>query len=299
MQKKSKAALNQAKGKNPIGIFDSGMGGLTVAHAVSRLLPNERILYFGDTAHTPWGDKSTEAIQQYSLKIAELLLSQGCKAILIACNTASAIALDIVKEAVGDRALLLNVIDPVIAHIEANCTDQKIGLIGTKQTIRSNAYKKRLDALSQQISLSSLATPLLVPLIEEGYAESSVAKSIIQDYLAHPNLKDISTLILGCTHYPLIKSTILEHHGNKLAVIDSAELAAEALKEALSLHQLLNMESTGSNDKKLGQSKKSKKVASPQHQFYISDHNEFFANLAQLFFTESVPVERYPIWDNP
>lgn len=277
------------KKTDAIGIFDSGMGGLTVAHAVSRLLPNEHILYFGDTAHTPWGDKSTDAIQQYSLKITDLLLNQNCKAILIACNTASAIALDVVKEAVGDKALLLNVIDPVIAHIHNNCADQKVGLIGTKQTIRSNAYKKRIDALSQKISLASLATPLLVPLIEEGYAESSITKAVIQDYLSHPTLQDISTLILGCTHYPLIKPTILSQHGHRLTVIDSAELAAKALKEALIQAELLHPE--GKKKKKLKKDDKS------PHQFYISDHNEFFSNLAQLFFTESVPVERYPIWD--
>ena len=263
-----------------IGIFDSGMGGLTVAHAVSQLLPNENILYFGDTVHTPWGDKSTSTIQGYALKISELLLQQRCKAILIACNTASAVAYETVKEVVGDKALLLNVIDPVVAHIEAHYAKQKVGLIGTKQTVRSDAYKQRINALKKQVDLFSLATPLLVPLIEEGYATSPVAKAVIQDYLDHTGLKDINALILGCTHYPLIKAPIMGHYGQKVSVIDSAELAANALKETLAKHDLLN---------------KSEKT--PEHQFYISDNNEFFLNLAQLFFTESVKVERYPLWD--
>jgi glutamate racemase len=264
-----------------IGIFDSGMGGLTVAHAASKLLPNENILYFGDTLHTPWGDKSATAIQGYAQKISELLLERRCKAILIACNTASAVAHDAVKAVVGDKAFLLNVIDPVIKHIEENYADQKIGLIGTKQTVRSNAYKQKINDLDRQVDLFSLATPLLVPLIEEGYANSSVAKTIIQDYLRHTGLQNISALILGCTHYPLIKSLILDHYGHKVSVIDSAELAANALKHSLTKHKLL----------------KTAEGKPPKHQFYISDNNEFFLSLAKLFFTESVKVERHPLWD--
>jgi glutamate racemase len=264
-----------------IGIFDSGMGGLTVAHAVSKLLPNENIMYFGDTVHTPWGDKSATAIQGYSHKITELFLEHRCKAILIACNTASAVAYDTVKAVVGDKALLVNVIDPVVAHIQENHPEQKIGLIATKQTIRSNVYKQKIEDLNKQIQLFALATPLLVPLIEEGYADSAVTRTIIQDYLGHNGLQDISALILGCTHYPLIKSSILDHYGHQISVIDSAELAAIALKKALSDKNLL----------------KSDKTSSSEHRFYISDNNEFFTNLAQLFFTESVKVERHSLWD--
>jgi glutamate racemase len=266
---------------SPIGIFDSGMGGLTVAHAVSKLLPNENILYFGDTLHTPWGDKSVAAIQGYAAKICTFLLEQQCKAILIACNTASAVAYSVAKELVKEKALLLNVIDPVIAHIQENYADQRIGLIGTKQTIRSNAYKERINALDKQLELVSLATPLFVPLIEEGYAGSPVAKTVIQDYLGNASLKEINALILGCTHYPLIKSAITNYYQHKIEVIDSAELAAKALKMALIEENLLNK-----NTK-----------TEPQHAFYISDNNEFFLNLAQLFFTESVQVERCPLWD--
>lgn len=263
-----------------IGIFDSGMGGLTVAHAVSKLLPNENILYFGDTVHAPWGDKSTAVIQGYCLKISQLLLEQHCKAILIACNTASAVAQEVVKATIGDKALLINVIDPVVDHIQENYIDQKIGLIATKQTVRSNAYKKRIDQLNKQVELFSLATPLLVPLIEEGYAESPVAKAVIKDYLEHSGLENISALILGCTHYPLIKSPILDHYGHQISVIDSAELAAKALKAALSKHNLLK-----------------DTISLPKHQFYTSDNSEFFSDLAQLFFTESVKIERHPLWD--
>jgi glutamate racemase len=267
-----------------VGIFDSGMGGLTVAHAVSKLLPHENILYFGDTLHTPWGDKSPEAIQHYSLKICELLLQRGCKAILVACNTASAVAHEAMRAAVGDRVLLLNVIDPVVQHIAENHADQKIGLIGTKQTIRSDAYKKRIDSLiggEVGVALSSLATPLLVPLIEEGYAQSAVTKTVIQDYLAHPSLEGIRALILGCTHYPLIKYPILDHYGHQVSVIDSAELAAKALAAMLDKQDLL----------------RPKQTLPASHQFYISDNNPFFSSLAKLFFTESVKVERHPLWD--
>lgn len=263
-----------------VGIFDSGMGGLTVAHAVTQLLPAEDIVYFGDTAHTPWGDKSVSAIQSYSIKICEVLLQHKCKVIVMACHTASAAAYEVVKEYVGERATVINVIDPVIAHIEQHCVGQKMALIGTKQTIRSNTYKKRVDELGKSIELRSLATPLLVPLIEEGFLNKPVTEAIVCEYLSNPNLQDIDSIILGCTHYPLIKAHILNYHKHKVSVIDAAELVSQALKSFLEKQQLLKI--TKNPAKRL---------------FYISDYNEFFANTAKLFFSEDVHLEAYPLWD--
>src|SRR5579872_6074461 len=172
--------------KQPIGIFDSGIGGLTVAKAINQHLPNESIIYFGDTAHTPWGSQSATAIQHYATRISETLLEQNCKVIVVACNTASAAAFDAVKNVVKDKAFLFNVIDPVVAHIAAQYQNKTIGLIGTKQTIRSEAYANRLRKQAESITLKSLATPVLVPLIEEGLNDTPAAQQIIAHYLSNP-----------------------------------------------------------------------------------------------------------------
>ena len=175
--------------QQPIGIFDSGIGGLTVAHAITELLPNEQILYFGDTAHLPYGDKSTAAIQAYAVKICDLLVKQKCKVILIACNSASAAAYDLVREYVGSKAKALNVIDPVIAYVGKNYPNKTMGLIGTKQTVNSNVYRKKIDDLNQNITLHSVATPLLAAMIEEGFFNNNISESIIQTYLSDPLLQ--------------------------------------------------------------------------------------------------------------
>jgi glutamate racemase len=262
-----------------IGIFDSGVGGLTVAAAVTRLLPQENIIYFGDTAHVPWGDKSTAAIQAYSLKICDMLLQQQCKVILIACNTSSAAAYELVKEYVGDRAMVFDVIVPMIAYLQAHYAHKKLGLIGTRQTINSNVYKKKLDALDMGIQLQSLATPLLVPVIEEGFAQKKFIRELISEYLSCPTLQNIDALILGCTHYPLIKQSIKEFYPHKVAIIDSSEIVAAALKQWLDDHQMRN-----------------ENTAAAQQHFYVSDLTPTFTALAKLFFHHAVPLERYPLW---
>jgi glutamate racemase len=159
-------------GKNPsapIGIFDSGIGGLTVAHAITNHLPHESIIYFGDTAHLPYGDKSEAAIQAYSIKIADVLLKRGCKVIVIACNSASSAAYELLKEYVNTQAHVLNVIDPMVDYVATHFQNKKIGLIGTKRTVQSGIYQKKITESKKGIQLSSLATPLLAPMIEEGY----------------------------------------------------------------------------------------------------------------------------------
>ncbi len=267
---------------HPIGIFDSGMGGLTVAKTITEYMPNENIVYFGDTAHTPWGDKSTAAIQAYAIKICNVLLQHECKLIVIACHTASTAAYELIAEYVGNKATVINVVDPVIQHIQEYHSNKKIGLIGTKQTIRSNTYKKRVDRLEQNIDLVSLATPLLAPLIEEGFGEKDVAKTIVQEYLSHPNLENIEALILGCTHYPLLKPMIQNFYKNKLDIIDASEMTAKTLKEHLTIHNLLNADILPST---------------PQRTFYVSDHNEFFETIAKLFFPEKIDLKHYPLWE--
>jgi glutamate racemase len=263
----------------PIGIFDSGIGGLTVAHAVTTLLPNENIIYFGDTAHLPYGDKSSAAIQAYSIKICNVLLQQKCKVILIACNSASAAAYELVREYVGSKAKVMNVIDPVIDFLADNYAEKTIGLIGTKQTVNSNIYKKKIDALARDITLKSLATPLLAPMIEEGFFNHNISESIIQEYLKNPELTDIEALILGCTHYPLIKTQIEAYYQSKIKILDTSEIVAQSVHNYLEKHHYLN--SLNSHIK----------------HFYVSDYTQSFETSTKIFFGEQIRLEHYPLWE--
>lgn len=264
----------------PIGIFDSGIGGLTVANAVRHVLPNEQLIYFGDTAHLPYGDKSTASIQAYSIKICNLLLEKNCKVILIACNSASAAAYDLVKAYVGSKALVVNVIEPIVAYVGKHHAYQKVGLIGTKQTVFSNVYEKKIEGLQQGIHLSSLATPLLAPMIEEGFFNNSISEHVIAEYLKDKSLQDIQALILACTHYPLIKKQIDAYFHHQLDVIDSSIEVAQYLKEKMAEAGLLNEE-------------KGKK----SHHFFVSDYTESFKEATTIFFEEEVNLERYPLWE--
>ncbi len=268
-----------SKAKNPIGIFDSGIGGLTVARAVKNILPNESIIYFGDIAHLPYGDKSASAIQAYSIKITDIFLKSHCKVILIACNSASAAAYELVREYVGSKAKVFNVIDPVINYIRENYVDISVGLIGTKQTVGSNVYKKKIEDLGNNVHFKSLATPLLVPMIEEGFINGRISNDIINEYLSNTNLQEIQALILGCTHYPLIKDKVDEFYQGKVDVLDTSEIVAASLKAYLEYNLLLNK-----ND-------------NADHQFLVSDYTSDFEELTRRFFGEKVKLEKYPLWE--
>jgi len=263
----------------PIGIFDSGTGGLTVARAVKKILPNEDIIYFGDTAHLPYGDKSTATIQSYSVKITDVLLARKCKAILIACNSASAAAFELIKVYTGSKAYVFNVIDPVIDELEQHFTNQKIGLIGTLQTVNSKVFNKKLNSKSIDLEFSSLATPLLVPMIEEGFIHDAISHEIISNYLSDTTLANIKALILGCTHYPIITDEINEYYKNKVVLIDSAELVARSMKEQLEALDLINGQTAGSE------------------QFLVSDITPAFEKAASLFFNKEIQLEKHPLWE--
>lgn len=259
----------------PIGIFDSGIGGLTVAHAVAKLLPNENILYFGDTAHLPYGDKSAVTIQAYSIKICNVLLAHRCKVILIACHSASAAAYELIKEYVGNRATVINVIDPMVDHLRNNFEGKKVGLIGTNQTVFSKVYDDKITALNKNIAFKSLATPLLVPMIEEGFFKKQISHDIIREYLKDPKISDIDALILGCTHYPLIKESISAYYNNKTIVLDSATMVAKKLLSYLEKENEMN------------ESNK------PSYKFLVSDLTKSFQASARLFFDADVKLEQY------
>jgi len=263
----------------PIGIFDSGIGGLTLAHAITELMPQENIIYFGDTAHLPYGDKSATAIQAYSVKICNLLLEKNCKLILIACNSASAAAYDLVKAYVGTKAKVVNVIDPVISYLDQNWENKTLGLIGTKQTVNSGIYANKAEALGKHIQVKSLATPLLAPMIEEGFFSNSISETIIKEYLAQPTLQRIEGLILGCTHYPLIKPQIDAYYKGNIPVIDTSVIVAEEIKRILS------------DDDMLHEGKESTR------QFFVSDYTDSFEKSTQIFFGKAIKLTQYPIWD--
>lgn len=265
----------------PIGIFDSGIGGLTVARAVNQVLPHERLVYFGDTAHLPYGDKSTAAIQAYAVKICDLLLKQQCKVILIACNSASAAAYELVREYVGSKARVLNVIDPIVAHVGQQYAGRTVGLIGTKQTVNSNVYRKKIDDLDAQVELRSLATPLLAPMIEEGFFDNSIAENVIETYLTNPALDGIEALVLACTHYPLIKSQIADFYQERVAVLDASDVVARHVQQYLDHHSLAARPGS----------------AAPAHHFYVSDFTRSFEESTRIFFGQEVHLEHYPLWE--
>jgi glutamate racemase len=266
----------------PIGIFDSGIGGLTVARAVAQRLPHERLVYFGDTAHLPYGEKSTAAIQAYSVKICDVLLRQHCKLILIACNSASAAAYELVREYVGSKAVVVGMIDPVVAHVGRHYAGRPVGLIGTKQTVGSNIYRKKIDQLDLGIDLHALATPLLVPMIEEGFFQGRVSEEIIRAYLDHPALQGIEALLLACTHFPLIKPQMEDYYQDRVAVVDPSAVVADTVADALASRQLLASPAEG---------------ASPAHHFYVSDFTRSFEESTRLFFGQEVQLEHYPLWE--
>jgi glutamate racemase len=265
----------------PIGIFDSGIGGLTVARAVAQRLPHERLVYFGDTAHLPYGEKSTAAIQAYAVKICDVLLRQQCKLILIACNSASAAAYELVREYVGSKALVVGMIDPVVAYVGQHYAGRPIGLIGTKQTVGSNIYRKKIDALDLAVDLHALATPLLIPMIEEGFFAGRVSEEIIRAYLDHDTLQGIDALLLACTHFPLIKPQMEAHYQGRVAVLDPSDVVAATVAEALAARQLLAP---------VG-------ATAPMHHFYVSDFTRSFEESTRIFFGQEVQLEHYPLWE--
>lgn len=254
----------------PIGIFDSGIGGLTIVKAVQKHLPKESIIYFGDTAHLPYGDKSPELIQKYAANIAYFLLQQKVKMIVIACNTASAVALEVVEKIAGNIPVV-NVIAPAVKMALQHTVNYRIGVIGTKTTIQSRVYPAKIREQKPETYVTAKATPLLVPMIEEGWANSDISDEIIQAYLSETTFETIDTLILGCTHYPLIKPSIEKYFENKVNVIDSAEAVSKEIKKVLAEQNLL---------------------ASPEHKteyiFYVSDLTESFQQTTQIFL--DVPI---------
>ena len=265
--------------KKAIGVFDSGIGGLTVADHIQKIMPNENLIYFGDTEHLPYGEKSEDAVRHFSEGIASFLASKKCKAIVIACNTASSLGFDAVKALLPDNIIVWNVIDPVVDELCKAEDNTKIGAIGTRATIKSEIYSKKLKKKNPNLIVREMATPLFAPMIEEGFFNNQISKTVIDSYLSKDSLKNIDKLILACTHYPLIESAIDSYYQGKVTIINSAALVAEGLKKTLAEKNLLN-----------------KSKAEVKHHFYISDYTEAFEKSARTFFKGEIHFTELKLW---
>lgn len=252
----------------PIGVFDSGLGGLTVAHAIMRQLPTESLIYFGDTARVPYGPKSPETVRRYSREISAFLIEQGVKAIVVACNTATAHALPALREELD--VPVIGVVEPgARAAVRATRTGH-IGVIGTVGTIRSQAYVRAIHAEDPDLRVTALACPLFVPLVEEGWTNHEATHLVAEEYLA-PFVKDpIDTLVLGCTHYPLLKPVIGEIVGRSVRLIDSAEETAADARRMLAANDLTAVAGEGA------------------YRFVASDDPQQFLTLGRRFLGSAI-----------
>ena len=266
----------------PIGVFDSGVGGLTVAREIMRHLPNENIVYFGDTARVPYGSKSKETIIRYARQIIHFLQSQDVKAIVIACNTASALALEVVREEFD--LPILGVVEPGARAALAVTETGKVGVIGTEGTVRSAMYEKVIGGMAPNVEVVAKACPLFVPLVEEGFKKHHVTDEIIDYYLKSMKESDIDALILGCTHYPLLRSKIREYVGDKITLVNPAYETAMDLKLLLEEKELAN---EGNEEKRAS------------YTFYVSDAADKFKQFANSILpydietTKQINIEEY------
>ena len=266
----------------PIGVFDSGVGGLTVAREIMRNLPQEDIVYFGDTARVPYGSKSKDNIIRYSRQIIHFLQTKGVKAIVIACNTASALALDTVKDEFDIP--IIGVVEPGARAALAITENKKIGVIGTEATVRSSMYEKIIKGINPEVSVIGKACPLFVPLVEEGFKKHQVTDEIIDYYLASLKNSDIDALILGCTHYPLLRSKIREYVGEKITLVNPAYETAMDLKRILQEKDMENPDIEGDHG---------------SYSFYVSDAADKFKQFANSILpydietTKQINIEEY------
>lgn len=267
----------------PIGVFDSGVGGLTVAREIMRQIPNEKIIYFGDTARVPYGSKSRETITKYSRQIVNFLREQKVKAIVAACNTASAYALDEIEKEIDIP--IIGVVKPGAKIAAESTRNGKIGVIGTEGTIGSRIYSTYINEINRKISVLGKACPLFVPLVEEGLWQDPVTDEIATRYLSELIDCDIDTLILGCTHYPLIRSTVGRIMGENVTLVNPAYETARELKELLEQENLLN--------------ETKPELGNNRYRFYVSDMADKFQTFANsilkygILSAKTINIENY------
>lgn len=249
---------------SPVGVFDSGIGGLTVVAEIMRQLPGEEIVYFGDTARLPYGPKSRETVTQFAIQDAELLMRHDVKNLVVACNTASAIAIGALRERY--EVPVIGVIEPgALAAVSSTLTG-KVGVIGTEGTIASGAYRRAIEKLDRDIEVVETSCPLFVPLAEEGWTDREVTLVIAHEYLTPLRDRGVDVVVLGCTHYPILKATIGKVFGPSVRLIDSAEETAKEVGERL---EDLGLQRTDQ--------------APPNHRFFVSDVPHRFREQAERF----------------
>lgn len=261
--------MNTPDYDKPIGIFDSGIGGLTVVKRFLSNLPNENIIYFGDTARVPYGSKSNATVTEYSLQDARFLISKNVKAIVVACNTASSVAIEELRNTF--EVPIIGMIGPGSKAALRETKNKKIGVIGTRATIGNHAYAKRMKSLDPTIEVFEKACPLFVPLAEESWIKKDATYGIAEEYLKELKDEKIDTLVLGCTHYPILTEVIQEVIGMNIKLIDSGIASAEIVKDELTKRNLL----THRNTKEF-------------LEFYVSDIPAKFKEIAELFLGKSI-----------
>ena len=263
--------------QEPVGVFDSGLGGLTVVKELIEHLPFEKIVYFGDTARVPYGTKSADTIIRYSREVMRALLKHRVKMVVVACNTASSLALDVLKKEFD--VPMVGVIEPGARKAATITRNRKVGIIATSSTVKSGKYAKKLLQLDKNIQVTSLSCPLFVPLVEEGWFDHEVTYQVARAYLEDMKKQKIDTLILGCTHYPLLKGVLRDVMGPGVQLVDSAQEVALQVKDVLSKRSLLRT--------RLGPAK---------HLFIVSDEPKQFQRLALRFLGGGVKDVRRHIY---
>ena len=251
-----------------IGVFDSGIGGLTVLQKIMEALPKENTVYLGDTARSPYGTKSVETVLRYSFENTDFLMEKGVKLVVVACNTSTAIALESLRENVS--VPVIGVIEPGVRAALEKTRKGKIGVVGTEATIQSGAYSRALKAADPKVEVYSRACPLFVPLVEEGWLDNAVVKMTVESYLGSLKRSGIDTLILGCTHYPLLKKAIQRFMGRGVTLVDSAEETARDVAAVLKKKSLGRERGKGSPS------------------FFVTDAPDRFVKVGQRFLGEKV-----------
>jgi glutamate racemase len=257
------------KNNSPIGVFDSGIGGLTVLQEIIREMPEESTIYLGDTARVPYGTRSAETVMRYSFDNTRFLSSKDIKLLVVACNTASSVSLDAIKNTVSIP--VIGVIEPGAKAAAKATRNKKIGVIGTEATVKSNAYTKAIKAIDDSIEVFSIACPLFVPLVEEGWVEGQITTLIVSRYLDEMKDKGIDTVVLGCTHYPLLKKVIAGVMGSGVRLIDSAIETSLEIRRTLELLDL-----------------KKKQKDAPFRKFFVTDSPERFLKVGEKFLGQKI-----------
>ena len=257
----------------PIGIFDSGVGGLTVVGKMQEMLPNEDLIYFGDTARVPYGTKSKETITKFSVENVEFLMEHNVKLVIVACNTASSLSLDFLKRCF--KVPIIGVIEPGAREAVSATRNNRIGVIGTHATVSSGAYEKAIAKISARYSVFMQACPLFVPLVEEGWEDKDVTNRVAQIYLSPLKDKKVDTLILGCTHYPILKKVLKKAVGKNVVLVDSAREVARGARDILDASGLLKASKTRG-----------------EQRFFVSDEPNRFIKIGEKFLKRRIKCSK-------